>query len=136
MEEISFYGHPNVRATHSRTIEITKASNLTPRGDCIIGVNASKACHDLPDALKRRLQEDSVVRISIVVDGKEYNLMASGSSSLILTDRHDIVIRKSSYVCPRTLAVRSNIACNNLPKDMVAILLDPTKKGYLRIGVE
>ena len=46
-DEILFYGHPNVRCLHQRTIEVTTDSHLTLRGDCIIGVRASKACKDL-----------------------------------------------------------------------------------------
>ena len=33
-------GHPNIRAEHNRTIEFTKDSYLTERGDCIVGVSA------------------------------------------------------------------------------------------------
>ena len=39
-----------------KTIEITKESHLTPRGDCIVGVNASSSCIDLPDELKNKLR--------------------------------------------------------------------------------
>ena len=39
---ISFnaYGHENVKATHKNTIEFTKEKELTPQGDCILGVNS------------------------------------------------------------------------------------------------
>lgn len=136
-EEILFYGHPNVIALHRMTIEITKAKDLTQRGDCIIGVNASKACYDLDDALKHHLRsENSVVRMSIMVDGINCDLVAQGSPSLILTHRHDIVIRRSSFVCPRTLAVKCDKASNSVPKDMVRMLKDPDRKGVLLIRVE
>jgi len=136
-EEILFYGHPNITATHSMTIEVTKAESLTPRGDCIIGVNANKACYDLSNALKRRLRgKNSVIRMSIVVDDKKCEFVAHGSPSLILANKHDIVIRKSTFVCPRTLAVRCDKASNNLPRDTVRMLRDPTRKGVLLISVE
>ena len=136
-EEISFYGHLNITARHEMTIEVTKAVNLTPRGDCVIGINASKACYDLSDALKRRLRdENSIVRMSIIVDGKKCDFIAYGSPSLILTNRHDIVIRKSGFVCPRTLAIRCDKASNNVPKDIVRMLKDPARKGVLLITVE
>lgn len=136
-EEISFYGHPNITALHEMTIEITKAENLTPRGDCIIGVNASKACYDLSDALKRRLREESsIVMMSIMVNGKKCDLQAYGGPALLLTNKHDIVIRKSRFVCPRTLAIRCDKASNNIPKDMVQMLKDPTRKGTLLITAE
>ena len=63
-DEIIFYGHPNVRSTHTRTIEITKAPTLSLRGDCIIGVNANKACRDLKPRLKHLLQQADLVVIS------------------------------------------------------------------------
>ncbi len=136
-EEIVFYGHPEITAMHEMTIEVTKAGSLTPRGDCIIGVNANKACNDLPDALKRRLRdENSIVRMSILVDDKKWDFVAYGSTSLILTNKHDIVIRKSRFVCPRTLAIRCDKASNNLPKDIVWMLKDPARKGVLLISVE
>jgi hypothetical protein len=42
IEKINAVGHPNVLATHEKTIEITKEDFLTPTGDCIIGINADK----------------------------------------------------------------------------------------------
>ncbi|MCD6301577.1 MAG: DUF371 domain-containing protein, partial [Staphylothermus sp.] len=45
-------GHPNIRATHKTTLEITKEPHVTPRGDCIIAVNATKATKDLDPELK------------------------------------------------------------------------------------
>ncbi len=136
-EEVLFYGHPNITAMHPMTIEITKAESLTPRGDCIIGVNASKACYDLPDALKRRLRDkNSIIRMSIVVDDKKCEFVAYGSPSLILASKHDMVVRKSTFVCPRTLAVRCDKASNNLPRDAMRMLRDPARKGVLLISVE
>ena len=36
--EIPFFGHPNIRSLHGRTIEITREPHLTLQGDCIVGV--------------------------------------------------------------------------------------------------
>lgn len=136
-EEIVFYGHPNITARHEMTIEITKAEDLTPRGDCIIGVNANRACNDLSEALKRRLRDtDSVVRMSIMVDAMRCDFVANGSPSLILSHKHDMVIRKSGFVCPRTIAVRCDKASNNVPKGIVQMLKDSASKGILLISVE
>ena len=54
--EIEFFGHENIRSNHKKTIEITKESHLTPRGDCIVGVNANSSCSDLPEKLKNKLK--------------------------------------------------------------------------------
>jgi hypothetical protein len=119
------------------TIEVTKERDLTPRGDCIIGVNASKACSDLPETLKSRLRDtNSIVQMTIVVDGMEYGLRARGSPDLILAHKHDIVIRKSAYICPRTFVIRCDGASSNMPREMVCLLKDPYTKGMLLVSVE
>jgi len=38
--EIPFKGHKNILSLHKKTIEITKESELTINGDCIIGTSA------------------------------------------------------------------------------------------------
>jgi hypothetical protein len=136
-EEIIFYGHPNIRAMHERTIELTKAKEITLRGDCIIGVNANKACIDLSDALKRKLCEDSsLVKMSLIVRDYEYNFNGCGNPSLILTDKHDIVLRKSKFVCPRTMVIQCTKASSDISKAIVQLLKDPETKGALRINIE
>jgi len=135
--EIKFSGHENIRSTHKKTIEITKNSELTPKGDCIIGVNASYSCLDLPNSLKKRLQDPkSKVRFSIKVEKYEFIVEGRGDKNLILTHREDIVIRKSSFVSPRTLAVKCDKASNLLPREMVTLLQDPKTKGIFTIIVE
>ncbi|MFQ5970218.1 MAG: DUF371 domain-containing protein [Nitrososphaerales archaeon] len=136
-EEILFYGHPNITALHKKSIEVTKAKNIMLKGDCIIGVNASKACNDLCDALKRKLKEkNSMVRMSIIVGKHTYEFVAYGSSSLILTNKHDIVVRKTRFVCPRTLAIACDSASSDIPKSIVHMLKDPSVQGSLRISVK
>lgn len=136
-EEIVFYGHPNIRAMHEKTIELTKSKEITLKADCIVGVNANKACMDLFEGLKSRLrQENSYVKLSLLVGDHVYDFDGYGSSSLILTHKHDIVIRKSQFVCPRTMAIKCNKASNNIPRDMIQLLKNPSTKGIMRINVE
>ena len=135
--EIEFYGHENILSNHQKTIEITKESNLTPSGDCIIGVNASASCADLPTYLKEKLQDpNSKVHFLIKVGKYEFTLEGKGHENLILTHHEDIVIRKSDFVCPRTLAVKCNKASNLIPRDMIKLLQDPKTKGTLTIMID
>ncbi len=135
--EIKFSGHENIRSTHKKTIEITKESELTTRGDCIIGVNASCSCSDLPQSIKEKLQDPkSIVQFSIKVAIHEFIVNGSGHQNLTLTHTEDIVIRKSDFVCPRTLAVNCDKTSEHLPREMVTLLQDPTVKGTFTIIVE
>ncbi len=135
--EIEFSGHENIRSNHKRTIEITKESELTLQGDCIIGVNANYSCSDLPDALKAKLQDpSSKVEFSIKVQEHEFVVKGKGHEDLILSHPEDIVIRKSDFVCPRTLAVKCDKASDLLPREMVKLLQNPKTKGTFTIVVE
>jgi len=135
--EIKFSGHENIRSNHKKTIEITKESELTPKGDCIIGVNASSSCFDLPVSLKEKIQNpNSRVQISIKVEQHEFIAKGRGHKDLTLTHKGDIVIRKSEFVCPRTLAVNCDKASNLLPRNMVNLLQNPLAQGTLTITVD
>ena len=41
---VPFLGHKNILSLHEKTIEITKDSELTTNGDCIVGVGADISC--------------------------------------------------------------------------------------------
>lgn len=135
--EIEFTGHENIRSNHQRTLEITKESHLTPRGDCIIGVNAKSSCADLPEELKNKLKNpDSKVNFSIKVGDEEFVMEGKGHHDLILSHAEDIVIRKSDFICPRTLAINCDKASDLLPRSMVKLLQDPKTIGTFTITVE
>ena len=137
MFEIEFSGHENIRSNHTKTIEITKESHLTPQGDCIIGVNATASCFDLPPNLKEKLKDpNSHVSFTIKVQEHEFIINGKGNENLTLTHTHDIVIRKSDYVCPRTLAVKCDKASDLLPRQMVSLLQNPNTRGKFIINVE
>ncbi|AJM92621.1 DUF371 domain-containing protein [Nitrosopumilus piranensis] len=135
--EIEFSGHENIRSNHQKTIEITKDSHLTPQGDCIIGVCANYACADLPQNLKDKLKNsNSIVTFSISVGDHNFTVEGKGHPDLILSHTDDIVIRKSDFVCPRTLAVNCDKASDLLPRKMVSLLQDPKTKGTFAITVD
>ena len=136
-EEITFQGHKNVLSLHARTIEITKDSNLTKNGDCIIGVSADKSCNDLNTALKARLRTNgTIVKITIVVEPYEFELSGYGNNGLDITHEHDIVLRKSNYVDSRTLVVSCDKSALDIPRKMISSLTNSQIKGIMRIAVE
>ncbi|MFB5604829.1 MAG: DUF371 domain-containing protein [Nitrosarchaeum sp.] len=135
--EIHFSGHENIRSNHPKTIEITKESHLTPRGDCIIGVNASSGCADLPILLKKKLQNpNSKVTLSIRVETHEFVVEGRGHENLSLTHLEDIVIRKSGFVCPRTLAIKCDKSSDLIPREMISLLQNPKTTGTFTIMID
>jgi hypothetical protein len=126
-EEVVARGHPNVRAEHRTTLEVTKEEELTPRGDCIIGVKADKSLKDFNDEIKNWLKMGKPVLIEIILPDyglKDY-LKAFGSPKLTFRHETDIVIRKSEFVCDRTLAIKSSKSAKDIDREIVKLLKDP-----------
>jgi hypothetical protein len=123
------HGHRNVIASHKTTLEFTKDSHLSRKGTCIVTVGTNKALTDLRAELKETLRNPSAkLRILIEVDHLAEEINAFGSPQLILDHPKDMVIRKSDYVCNRTLAIRADKAAQDLSRELVEKLLNPEQK--------
>ena len=134
--EIPFYGHENIRSLHQKTIEITTEPELTLQGDCIIGVRANCGCNDIPEKMKNLLRTTkSDVLFTVIVKDISFKVKGKGHNDLVLTNPHDIVVRKSSFICPRTLATHCNKASDSIPRNMVKLLQKPDSKGIFAIDV-
>jgi hypothetical protein len=135
IDEIKFSGHPNVLATHPRTIEITKDNYLTKEGNCIIGINANKACKDLNPKLRKLIIKDDIpIKFQIIVGTLSFEINGFGNSKLTLSNQHEIVIRTSNYISSRTLSIKCNRAAIHIPRDIVSLLQDSNAKGSLIIS--
>ena len=134
--DVLFSGHKNILSNHKKTIEITKDTKLTPRGDCIVGVGAEYACVDIPNNIKKRLQNPKhIVKLTISVGEHVFEITGYGHENITLTHTKDIVIRKSRFVCSRTLAVGCNKASDEMPREMIKHLQNPDVKGVFSIQV-
>lgn len=135
-ETIWAYGHTNIQATHKTTLEITKEKHLSKMGDCIIAVSADKALADLNPKFKECLrQENAKLVILIEADGIAEAVNAIGNSRLSLSHPSDIVIRKSGYICSRTLGVHADKAAYDLSRSLAEKLKDPTQRVKLTLAV-
>ena len=128
-ETIVAFGHENILAIHPSTLMFTKEKHLSKTGDCIVGVATDKAAGDLNSHFKDTLRKSNAkLTITLEVDGLTWQINACGSSKLILTHPTDLVIRKSDYVCNRTLAIRADKSANDLPRELVEKLKNPQQK--------
>ena len=135
--KIQFSGHENIRSLHQKTIEITKESYLTTSGDCIIGVNATCGCADLPDYIKEKLRDSgTLVGFSIKVNEHEFELEGHGHPELTFENSNDIVLRKSDFISDRTLAINCDKASDIIPRHLVKLLQDPNVKGTFTIKID
>jgi len=115
-------GHKLISATHKSTFEVTKENYLTERGNCIIGISAEYSASEFPDWLKEYLKEENKVIIEIRVEGFSDFIEAYGSKNLTFKDEKSFVIRKSSYIDDRTVAIRSNKAAIDIDRRIIELL--------------
>ena len=135
--EIPFSGHKNILSLHKKTIEITKDSELSVSGDCIIGTNSSLACIDLPEKFKKKIQnQDTTIVFTIVADEHSFSIHGKGSDKLTLKHTTDIVLRRSAFTCSRTIAIKCDKASDDIPRSMVKKLQNPKTSGKLIIEVK
>ena len=135
VETIIAKGHKNIKGTHRTTFEITKEKEISRAADCIIGVKANKGLADLSEEIKRELKKAKNIEIKIKLP--EYNLeetiIAKGDSKLKLTHTTDVVIRKSNFICDRTLAIKANKAAKDINREIISLLSDPKTEVVLVI---
>ncbi|QQG49545.1 MAG: DUF371 domain-containing protein [archaeon] len=125
-----------VRSLHPTTIEVTADEHLTEKGDCIVGVGATKGCAQLDEAVKSGLRRPgSRVKVTLKVGGASFVVRAGGDPGLELTHPGEIVIRRSGFLSPRTVAVGADAAAADIPREMVRALSRADARGELEIEV-
>jgi hypothetical protein len=136
-EIILGYGHENIQATHKTTFEITKEAQLSRRGDCIIAVSANKTMTDFSSEFKENLVKEKAKIMILIEAGDAAEVVnAFGSPRLILTHRTDIVVRKSNYICNRTLAIQADKAACDLSRKLVEKLKNPKQRVKITLTVK
>lgn len=126
IEYITAKGHKNIRATHETTFEITKENWLTPRGDCIIGISASKSPLEFSSRFKEIIRREKSTIIAILFSGGfSDHVIGKGSPKLTLTNKSRMIFRKSEYVNDGTVAIKVNKAAKDLNRNLINRL----KKG-------
>ena len=117
-------GHENVLSLHKSTFEITKDKDLSLAGDCIIGLDIDKSMEDFPDEFKEKLaNDDTKVIVELKTPNASDTIEGYGHHDLTLSHPTDIVCRKSTFVCSRTLMIKSNKAAIDLNRDLIKDLI-------------
>lgn len=130
-------GHANVQATHNTTFQITKEPFVSARGDCVIVVASTKGAIDLSSEFKENARrEKAQITVVIEVDDFKEVVKAQGSARLTFTHPNDLIVRKSSYVCGRTLAIKADKAACDLSRELVMKLRYPEQKVKVMLAVE
>ena len=132
-EIIEFQGHENILGTHYNTLEITTDLMISKRADCIIGVNATKSCATLDGRLVSHVRSNGKMLFLLTVGNLNFSFNGFGSQNLTLSDEKEIVLRKSDFISPRTLAIRCDASAIDLPREMIRTLQNPRIRGKMEI---
>ena len=136
-EIIFAYGHKNIQAAHVSTLEITKEAQLSKKGNCIVAVSADKAVADLSPEFTENLRKENVRMTMLIEAGEVAEVVnAFGSQRLILEHPTDVVLRQSSYICSRTLAIRADKAACDLSRKLVEKLRNSEQKVKITLTVK
>ena len=113
------YGHRNIRAKHTKTIEFTKDEEIGLKADCIIGV---KADYDLSKL--KRFRDNILITIECDEIADEFHAIVNPNFS----DESEVVLRKSRYRSPRTFGVMLNKGADGLKRDIARLMQEPEKE--------
>ncbi len=135
-ESLAALGHENIQAVHPSTLMFTKEKHLSKTGDCIVAVASDMAAADLNPKFKKRLKRPNA-KLTIIIEagGLIEKINASGSPKLLLTHATDMVIRKSDYICDRTLAIRADKSANDLSRELVEKLKNIEQKVNITLVI-
>jgi hypothetical protein len=124
-EVIRARGHEHVTAAHASTFEVTTDDWLTPAGDCIVGVEADRAPASFDAAFCEACRDpDARIRIHLRTTDHEATVTAAGHPELTFESDRSAVVRTSTHVDDRTVAVRADGAAGDLDRDLVDALVD------------
>ena len=132
VETLKAWGHGNIIAENKATFEITKETHLSKKGDCIVGIRASKGASELSEEFKCLARRENA-RITVIFQVDNNREVAIGRGSPQLTFKHptDLVARKSSYICGRTLMIKTNKTAADLSRHLIENL----KKEHQKMEV-
>ena len=139
MDNFTFYcnGHSNIRATHKTTLEFTKDEKLTTKGNCILGINCSRSLNNIHPDFKEKLKKSSArILVKIQVENLIDIIEGYGDSRLELSDKNAIIIRKSDFVCSKTLMIKSDKAARDISNEIREIMKDHNSKMKVTIQIK
>ncbi|MBI3037008.1 DUF371 domain-containing protein [Candidatus Woesearchaeota archaeon] len=109
------HSHHNILATHRTTLEITKDTQLTKKGNCIVAVGADFSLQRIRELIGS-CGEDGEIIVTIEAAGLKEEIIAVVNKGFN-SDR-EIVLRKGSFVSERTLGTNANKAAAKLSREL------------------
>ena len=125
--KFKIWGHENTLALHNSTIEFTKETHLTKRGDCILGINADFSYDDLIKIVKRYSKAKAIITTGNLREEINFDINKE------FDHQGEIVIRRSNFCSDRTLGINCDKVALQIDRKIVQILKDPNSVAVVEI---
>jgi hypothetical protein len=115
-------GHPAIRASHAKTLELTAETGITARASCVVGVAARLPAQPVAGP----------IRLTLSVAGESVSWRAIGNSGWWPASG-SAVIRRSGRRLPDTFATDTELAAADLPRSLAGALAAPDAVVTLQV---
>lgn len=126
VEKVQGRGHRNISATHPTTLAITRDSEIGKTGDCFLLVSADKSPRMLSEEFKNAAKKPVKIFVKIIVGELTDEFYCYGDPALTFKDDSTMVFRKSTYICDKTVGIKSSKSAMDIDRRIVEKL----KKGF------
>lgn len=113
-------GHRNLRATHSKTLEFTRETEIGPRATCVVGVGAN---YDPLMVAKLRGPLEISLRLATPPQALEETFLARANPLMKISD--SLVFRRSQDLSGNTFAIETSLGAADLDRRLVTALGRP-----------
>ena len=144
------YGHENITCKHKTTLEFTKDSKLSLKGDCIVGVKADFSLKEIKKFIKS-LNNNKKITIIMETINNDYNNKNSNKiknktaeNKIIekinaevnpgFNSSTEMVIRKSGFIDGRTFAIKADKAACDLSRELIKNIVSNKQKTIVSLG--
>lgn len=115
-------GHPNIRATHAKTLELSRAADIGPRATCVVGVAA---------AIDERALASLHGRVELTLEAGGEPVAVRGRLNPAFQPGDPLVVRRAAAVTRDAFVIDADRVAADVPRSFVVALADASA----RIGV-
>ncbi|MDD3985448.1 MAG: DUF371 domain-containing protein [Methanobacterium sp.] len=113
-------GHPNITSKHKTTLELTKDIEIGKTADCIIGVGSKISMENIPKEILNAIKkEETIILLRLETENGFDEIKGYGHPELTLDHPTDMVTRKSTFKCSRTLMINADKAAYDINNKLI-----------------
>ena len=117
-------GHPEIRATHAKTLELVREPEIGARATCVVGVSAV-------------LDEEALAalrgRVELAIEAGGESVAVRGRLNPAFRPGDPLIARRAAAVTRDAFLIDCDTVAADLPRSLIAELADPGARIALRV---